>query len=121
MKNTSILLRALGFVLVLIGTRSQAQDHHIDPSRITYQVEGLTSATRDEIVRELKRTGDMHLVFACVPAGIIVVEARSGATPTELEARSAAMLRSRSSATRIRRTEQTLAQAEAACEQVRNR
>jgi len=121
MKNTSIILRTLGLVMVLLCTRSQAQTPTIARERISLHVDGLTSETRDDLARELKRSGDARIVFACVPAGIIVLEARPGLTRTELETRSNQLLSNRSATSHARRVEHTIVQAEAACEQARNR
>ncbi|MBX2972918.1 MAG: hypothetical protein KF797_07440 [Flavobacteriales bacterium] len=121
MKTSSIFLRVLGLALVLLSTRSQAQERALARERITFHMDGLTSETRDDLARELKRTGDAHIAFACVPAGIIVLEALPGLTRTELETRSQQLFSARSAASRMRRVDSTIAQAEAACAQARNR
>lgn len=121
MINSSFLLRALGLVLVLLCIKSQAQTNSLTRERLTIYVEGLSSETRDDLARELKRTGDAHIAFACVPAGIVVLEARQGFSRAELESRTNTILSSRVNTARTRRTDLTIAQAEAACEQARNR
>ncbi|MCW5899241.1 MAG: hypothetical protein KIT10_08210 [Flavobacteriales bacterium] len=37
-------------------------------------VKGLTSDTRDAIANDLRQSGEGKLVYACVPAGILVIE-----------------------------------------------
>lgn len=37
-------------------------------------VKGLTSGTRDAIANDLRQSGEGKLAYACVPAGILVIE-----------------------------------------------
>lgn len=122
MKNSPIFLRSFWLALVLaLGAACQAQQQATSREVVTLQIEGLTSATRDAITRDLGTTDDVQVVFACVPAGIIVLGSRSGQSKAQVEERSRRVLSSRSTNLRARTVDQSLAQAEAACEQARNR
>lgn len=122
MKNSPIFQRSFWLALALgLGAACQAQQRTTSHEVVTLHVEGLTSATRDAITRDLGQADDVRVVFACVPAGIIVLEARNGQTKAQVEERSRTLLTSRSTSLRPRTVDQTLAQAEAACEQARNR
>ncbi|MCC6541371.1 MAG: hypothetical protein IT225_04045 [Flavobacteriales bacterium] len=91
------------------------------PERITLHLAGLTSEVRDAMARELAINGEAHIAFACVPAGVIVIEGSSRMNGQQLEQRSRSILTDRS--VRIQRTDLrgSIAQAEAACAQVRDR
>ncbi|MBL7945993.1 MAG: hypothetical protein JNN32_07990 [Flavobacteriales bacterium] len=122
MKTHATFLRTLWLAMVLLcSTYGQAQQAASGPERLTLQVEGLTSETRDALSRELDRSGEARIAFACVPAGIMVIEARQGQSRAQLETRSRSLLTQRSAALRSRTIEGSLAQAEAACAQARNR
>lgn len=122
MKTHATFLRMLWLAMVLMcSTYGQAQHPDAAIERLTLKVEGLTSATRDEISRELEASGEARIAFACVPAGILVIEARQGQSRAQLETRSRALLTQRSATLRSRTLDHTLAQAEAACAQARTR
>lgn len=122
MKNYRIFLRSCWLAMVLaFCANCQAQQRTPSREVVTLHVEGLTSATRDAITRDLDQAAEMRVVFACVPAGILVIEARNGQSKAQVEERSRTLLSSRSASLRARTVDQTLAQAEAACEQARNR
>lgn len=122
MKTYATFLRLLGLAVVLMcSTHSQAQLPDASRERITLEVDGLTSETRDALSRELERSGEARIAFACVPAGILVIEARQGQSRTQLETRSQSLLTQRSAALRSRTVDRSLAQAEAACAQARTR
>lgn len=122
MKTLPLFLRMLWLVFPLVHSAAGfAQQPTATPERITLAVNGLTSETRAHLVRELKRSGDAEIIFACVPAGIIVLEARNGQAATLLETRSRSLLTERSAGLQPRKLDRSLAQAEALCEQARNR
>lgn len=122
MKHIALVQYCLAVVLAVILTvHASAQSAPVAREHITLHVEGLTSATRDDLSRELKHSGEMEIAFACIPAGIIVFEARKGQSKTQLEAGSRLLLSRRSSGSNARNLNRSLAQAEAACEQARNR
>ncbi|MBL7951335.1 MAG: hypothetical protein JNM62_06405 [Flavobacteriales bacterium] len=122
MKNSPIFLRSFWTMLVLaIGATCIAQQRTPSREVMTLHVEGLTSATRDAITSDLHQAGDLRVVFACVPAGVIVLEARNGQNKAQIEERTRILLSQRAAHLRARTMDQSLAQAEAACEQARNR
>jgi len=94
-------------------------------THLVLRVEGLTSGQRDAIVRDL-RTGDgARLVYACVPAGILVfapegegtaASKSAGAIDGVLPVAGRHLRREDVTETRM-----TLAEAEAACAQARDR
>lgn len=71
-----ISLTAAVFVslLCLSHTPSQAQAPSGEDGPTIVRVNGLNASTRDAVVSELSRTSGMRLVYACVPAGILVFE-----------------------------------------------
>ena len=123
MKTCSIFLRVLP-ALVLSASLSGtfAQQPVTQASRIAVRMEGLTSATRDALARDLIRTDRAHIVFACVPAGILIVEANNAQAPSSmLEEELSSKLSMHARGPGARKVDLTLAEAEAACEQVRGR
>ncbi|MBL7938776.1 MAG: hypothetical protein JNL43_05400 [Flavobacteriales bacterium] len=74
-------------VVVLFSGKASAQAS-LDRSAVTLQVRGLTSAMRDGLAQDLKRDGHYRIAFACVPAGILVLEpiAGSGARSNNVSA-----------------------------------
>jgi len=119
--RTNFLRMLLIALLATYSVRSHAQRPVTTPERVTMRVEGLTSETRDALTRELALTGEATVAFACVPAGILVLEARQGQSRSQLEDRSRSLITARSAHANVRKMDQTLAQAEAACAQARNR
>ncbi len=121
MKNAPFLHRFVLFALVLLPWTGAVAQQAVSHERVTMQVEGLTSATRDALAKDLKRTDDIRLVFACVPAGILVLESRTGHSRGQLEERGRTALTARNASLRTRTIGHDLAAAEMACEQARNR
>ena len=121
MQNNKFFLPCLLWILLsTLGIQAQAQRPAALPARITLHVDGLTSATRDAL-NSTTTPGEPRLVFACVPAGILVLESTANETPAQLESRIVNALTSRSAAERARVVDQSLEQAEAACASIRNR
>ena len=84
------------------------------------RITALTSAERDALVQSTRNAGEMHVVYACVPAGIIVFAANAGTTSREsLRTKAMAALAPLVSAARIEPTDITLQAAETACENAR--
>ena len=121
MKNILRPDRALLLLVLVLAMGSlKAQQRIPADELIVYHIEGLTSATRDGLVRELSTSTELKIVYACVPAGILAFGARDAQGRTDLETKSRALLASRSSAMRVTRTDHGLPEAEAACSQARN-
>lgn len=117
--NNALLIRCALCFLWIAPCISFAQAQQ--PERLVLQLEGLTSEHRDAMTRTLSTAGEARIVFACVPAGIVVLEGMDGTSRTRLEQRGRELATERSLV--LRRIEQaaTIAQAEAACAQVRDR
>lgn len=74
-------LNRLAFTALLIAAgsgRSHAQAPQAPPARLAFHVEGMTVEERDAIARELNDEGAYRIAFACVPAGILVIERADG-------------------------------------------
>lgn len=110
----------LGLVLAIgasNGARAQSE-----PLANTYalRVADLTSEERDAIALDLSTDGNVRMVFACVPAGIMVFSPEQNAGQP-LRVRAMATVSSRTQAQRITEMPMDLHQAEAACANARNR
>lgn len=66
------------------------------PPRVALRVDGLTSAERDLLTADLGLEGELRISFACVPAGILIIE------PTQAD-RSADSVRAMAASALIRR------------------
>ncbi len=108
-------------LLALLPFSLKAQVAHEPEHGFALRVQGLTSAERDDLQRELTGRDDLMLVYACVPAGVLVFEAANGGSKPMAAQRSMQLLDARSLRTRTEELDGGLASAEAACEQARNR
>lgn len=89
---------------------------------MTVHVKNLTPETRDDITRQLEHTKEARILFACVPAGILVFEStNSAATANTLRDRAMPMLRHRSRSADITELNLSIAEAEEQCAQARLR
>jgi hypothetical protein len=100
---------------------SRAQAQSAEAAAIGLHINGLTSAERDALAQDLDTQGELHVSFACVPAGILVLEG-TGRTVSTPERRQAALhaVRQRIAAARISEEQLTLSTAEALCAEARN-
>ena len=57
-----------------LGTLLHAQVQTTAPTRVALRVDGLTAEERDQLSTDLCRRGDLRISFACVPAGILILE-----------------------------------------------
>ena len=113
----SPLFRRLVLVLLVLWAipfRSAAQDR-TDGDLLVFQIEGLTSATRDALVQDLAGDLDLQVVFACVPAGLLAFRARNNEDRTRAEM----LVHDRANGATAHRTDLELAALEQACSQVR--
>jgi hypothetical protein len=110
------LIAALLLMLAYAGARAQSPAAN---APVTMQVTGLSSAMRDDLVRQASVLG-LRVEFACVPAGILVVSSTNGATRGALETQVSNVLRDRSSSATVNATNMTMEQAEQACANARN-
>jgi hypothetical protein len=112
-------LLSIAFFGLLGILQSHAQSSA--PNRVALRVADLTSEERDSLSRDLESRGDLRISFACVPAGILILE------PVD-SSRSAASVRAIAFSALIarlpapRRTELTLStsEAEELCAAARN-
>jgi len=108
-----------GMLLVLLwtafGGSAFAQQTTIGTSEIVIHVKNLQSAERDALRQELT-AGAIELVYACVPAGIMVFRsADSGSSNEALRTHVLSMVADRTSVSRVRELPLNLAQAEERC------
>lgn len=117
----TLIARTLAFMafITIAGILwSQAQTA---PGRVALRVDGLTSEERDLLSNDLRERGDLRISFACVPAGVLILE------PVNQD-RSADSVRALAATALIRhlppsrRTEVplSLSEAEALCSEARN-
>lgn len=87
---------------------------------IGLRIDALTSAERDSLVASSDHAGELHVVYACVPAGILVF---SSDTPTgsseALRTKALIAMAPVIATSRIGTVELTLHDAESACETAR--
>lgn len=123
MKNTSLFCFAAMLVLgLLLSPRTvQAQYTSGDASRLTLRVTGLTSATRDAIARDLNTAGHTRIAFACVPAGILVLEPVHSASRQQVRDLTLSTIQQRAGSATITELPFSPQEAEAECAQVRDR
>jgi hypothetical protein len=113
MKHALILL-----FVALISAQANAQQPA--PGLCTMVVKGLDSATRDALSRDLQNASGTRLVYACVPAGILVFSTPQGDAATA-RAHVEPLLRRHVRHEDISDMGISLEQAEARCAQTRDR
>ncbi len=122
MTTCMLLTRSALSLLLLCSIGSLcAQDRQAQPHQFAIQVEGLTSDDRDALQRECDAHHDLRIVFACVPAGIIVIEDRNTTSIQETKQRAMPLMNARMSGKRVEIVDHDLAWAEQACAEMRNR
>lgn len=87
----------------------------------TLKVQGLTSAMRDVVAQDLRRDGQFFIAFACVPAGILVVEPLSTDRHVDVQRAVLPLIEQRIARSSIRTTTMDRNAAEAQCAEARNR
>ena len=89
--------------------------------RVALRVDGLTSEERDQLNADLGQRGDLRISFACVPAGILILEpVAPDRSADSVRAMAAAALIHRLPAQRRSEVALTLNEAEALCSEARN-
>ncbi|MCC6840539.1 MAG: hypothetical protein IT230_10305 [Flavobacteriales bacterium] len=118
MKPRARTLKVLSLTLILLGLLYSQQASA--QNTIGLRVIALTSAERDALVAAAHASGELKVVFACVPAGVIVFSDQGRASSREaLRANVRAAMAPTVPAQRIEARELTLEAAEAACETTR--
>ncbi|MBK8339693.1 MAG: hypothetical protein IPK99_06710 [Flavobacteriales bacterium] len=104
----------------LIPAGLHARPSALTPGRSAFRITGLTSATRDALAQDLALDGGFRIAFACVPAGILVVESTSGPMRQADTDRLLPMLQNRSNQADVIPLALNAADWEAECETARN-
>lgn len=122
MKNLVLLMRtAIVLMTILPWTIDlHAQDASSAPASTIVQVEGLTAEQRDALQQDLRGRSDLKIVFACVPAGLLVFEHSGPAPKAELDQRALTLVRSHTSEANVSAQRGTM-DVERACALMRNR
>jgi hypothetical protein len=120
-KRTLTWFWALTLTLCALCTLHAQAQSAIVPGEHALRVTGLTSELRDALTRELERSGDGRMVFACVPAGILVLADTRGRTSERFISTIQELLVQRGQDVRIEPLPWTIQQAETACANARNR
>lgn len=116
-----VWLMALTSAIALCPRKAHAQRAAEHPDvNYAVRIAGLTAQDRDQVQQELSHRTDLRLVYACVPAGILVFAGQQGTPKSVARQRALPVLNARIGASRITDLEQGIAEAEAACAQIRN-
>lgn len=97
-----------------------ASDSLMAQETIGLHITSLTAAERDSLTLRIHKTNDLKLVFACVPAGVIVLSSdQQGASRDALRLKAVQTIIPVVAETRIASAELTQQDAEAACANAR--
>ncbi|MFZ1688779.1 MAG: hypothetical protein WAU70_15230 [Flavobacteriales bacterium] len=116
------LLRTCAFLCLLFllgGFAANAQT--AAPTSITLRIDGLSNDERDALNQQLVQRGDARIAFACIPAGIIVLQATDADRSTDsLRLRALPGLLASVAPGRIHEEPGTVNEAELICANARN-
>lgn len=116
---TARTLTLVASAILCCLTRTHAQT---ETPRIALHVSNLTSDERDALNHDLNDRGDLRIVFACVPAGILILEPVNGERRADqVRTLAAAALNARIPTQRRSEATMSLEEAESRCSTVRNR
>lgn len=123
MKNALLFRFAAMLVLAcLLSSKAlQAQNTSGNETRLILKVTGLTSATRDAIASDLNTAGQARLAFACVPAGILILEPVNSGGRQQVRELTLPTIQQRVGSSQITELALSQQQAEEECAQVRDR
>ena len=121
MNTEDLLRRTLSIVVFAFATlqTANAQRSVQAPAPVILHVEGLTASKRDLINQEMQAQGDLRMRYACVPAGILILEPVPGRSVGDLRAQVAPIIRRNVPTGRSTELTITIQQAEDRCAQVR--
>lgn len=107
--------------LLLLSCFACLLGHSVSAQEATgFRINGLTSTERDSLAQHLQVTTDLELVYACVPAGVLVFGANTpGTSRAALRSLALGIMAPVIAANRIGPVELDLQAAEAACETAR--
>lgn len=118
MRNPLCILTLSLILPTTVGGRLMAQVE--SPQAVAFHVEGLTAEESDAFATELATEGEFRIAYACVPAGILVIEGAAAVIHESDRVRAGDVLQrfigSRTATTETRSREDL----EAACMNVRN-
>ena len=120
MRNVCNRLAFSGLLLIAGIGRSQAQAPATVPQRMAFHVEGMTAEERDAISVQLAEAGAFRIAYACVPAGIIVIEPIEGRPAGQAPVDHAALVRARIGTKVMTVDHRSMAELENDCLNVRN-
>lgn len=120
MKDWTLISKTIVLLVSLVLVKTKANGQVPDHSHKTYRIEGLTSNQRDELVKQLEADGDYRIAFACVPAGLLVVEPVNLGQALDAS-RIEELILPRSMRSTIRAVDMDLQTAEASCAAARTR
>lgn len=107
-------LLLFAFFTSIVGHSAYAQE------ATGFRINGLTSAERDSLAQQIQGTTDLELVYACVPAGVLVFGANALSTSrAALRSQALGIMAPVIAADRIGPVVLDLQAAEAACETAR--
>ena len=114
MARTAVVLRAISLALLLACI---AQRPLLAQESMGLRITALTSAERDSLAASARASGDLRMIYACVPAGLVVFATQGGTVSRQaLRDQVASTLAAIIAPQRIEPEEITLHAAEAACE-----
>lgn len=118
-KSLLRICAVLCLFFLLGGFAAKAQQ--AAPTSITLRIDGLSTDERDALNQQLTQRGEARIAFACVPAGIIVLQATDAGRSTDsLRLRALPGLLTSVAPGRIHEEPSTLVEAEQLCENARN-
>ena len=122
MEMKKILLRLFLVIAFAAPIAAPAIAQNASPAVASaiFVVDGLTADMRDGLQRDLATRNDLKLVFACVPAGILVFEGHTG-SHEQLYDRLTPVLEQRISRQRIVMLDTGRSSVEQQCAEARNR
>lgn len=121
MNTADILRRALSIMAfaILLAQTAAAQNALQAPSPVILHVEGLTASKRDLIKQEIEAHGDLRIRYACVPAGILILEPVAGRSVIDPRGQVDPLIRRHIPLGRSTELNITIQQAEERCAQAR--
>lgn len=114
-----VVVLAAGLLATLPFNLS-AQSGQDSGSSYALRIAGLTSEDRDDLRTVLNGRDDLKLVFACVPAGVLVFEPAPGETKQHALQRARPLLEAKAGRSRWEELPGGLAEAEAECNNARD-
>jgi hypothetical protein len=123
MKNATyrLLIALTVTVMAAFPNNAPAQTPPTHDGALVVKIKGLTAATRDAIARDIAPQGDLRLSYACVPAGILVLEPTGRTAQPAMRNLSMPVIERHARSRDITELSINKAQAEEQCAQARNR